>query len=208
MPTIVHAPRAQHHSTTTTRGSSLGLSQVQSVEAGSLLERQRRPSGWAKEALSQDPHLVLNLAQLPAGVTKLQKVTAVTLVVPHTCRDPPPGVPAPDPDVQDVRASPSLTIGDTQSHPFLTHRTQVEDLQSHSTMPSSASALLPSARKGMTGAHPHAHTSTCTSTRPCHRTSRPHPTQVRRLRSCCRANSTRRLDGALLLDAIPQPTCP
>ena len=60
--------------------------------AGSLLKPQKRMSLWAKHASAKDPHLVLNLSSLPSGVTKLQRVSAVTLAVPHTCRNASSGV--------------------------------------------------------------------------------------------------------------------
>ena len=64
------------------------LSQVQHLDAGALLDTtRRRVSGWAKEAKAHDPSIVLNLSSLPAGVTKFQKVCAVTMMVPHSCRE-------------------------------------------------------------------------------------------------------------------------
>ena len=64
------------------------LSQVQHLNAGALQDTtRRRVSGWAKEAKARDPSIVLNLSSLPAGVTKFQKVCAVTMMVPHSCRE-------------------------------------------------------------------------------------------------------------------------
>ena len=103
--------------------------QVQTIEAGCLLTRNgRRLSGWAKSALEADPNIVLTLSSLPTDVSVLQKVCAVTLVVPHTCG---------------TKSEPRALDCEVKATD--------DETQSCSTVPSSASAMFPSARKGMTG---------------------------------------------------------
>ena len=103
--------------------------QVQTIEAGCLLTRNgRRLSGWAKSALEADPNIVLTLSSLSTDVSALQKVCAVTLVVPHTCG---------------TKSEPRALDCEVKATD--------DETQSCSTVPSSASAMFPSARKGMTG---------------------------------------------------------
>ena len=79
--------------------------QVQTLPAWQLLRPERRLTGWAKAATRAVPGLVVQLSELPAGVVNNQMVCAVTLLVPHTCRNRAAPAAA-DADIAEVRALP------------------------------------------------------------------------------------------------------
>ena len=67
---------------------------MQHVKIGSLLPdtkyRKYRATPWTKAAVAHNPNLVLNLSAVPSSFSPESTVFAVTCVVPHTCRVPPP----------------------------------------------------------------------------------------------------------------------
>ena len=122
------------------------------LPAEKLLHPGRRLTGWAKAAAKANPGLVLQLSELPSGISKRDLVCAATMVVPHTCRRLPPA-PAEDEVCTSLSFPPSAPARNHLGLAGLDRATpvQVEDTTSTTTIPSSASALIPSARKGMTG---------------------------------------------------------
>ena len=107
------------------------------------LRRPPRPTlGWCSSCPSCRP----------ASASATSSARPQSMVVPHTCRRLPPA-PAEDEVCTSLSFPPSAPARNHLGLAGLDRATpvQVEDTTSTTTIPSSASALIPSARKGMTG---------------------------------------------------------